>query len=270
MKLRLSKKDKSIFGAFFVIILLTTAAAQFLFVQPLQAELVQKKQSLQTEQKLLETIQQKKGALSENTVVSTTELQKKMPVQPLVDQLILDLEKAEVVSNSTIKSMAFSSDASTVEEGTIEAAPTEAPPANTEGQETTTETTDAVATTETAVDPAVASALPAGVKKVSVELSIESPSYEDLEKFIATLESMKRISVVAKIDFTGGDEITTLEDEDEPLVYTLSLTAFYMPDLKDLQDHLPELATPAPANKRNPLSKFSDVSTTSESDDSNQ
>lgn len=268
MKPRLSKKDKSIFVAFFVIIILTIAGAQLLFVQPLQAELDQKKQSLQIEQKLLEAIEEKKGALSENKLVSTTELQKRMPVQPLVDQLILDLEKAEVVSNSTIKSMAFATDAATSEEGTTETAPAEAPPANTEGQPATSATDSAG--TETAVDSAVASALPIGVKKVSVELSIESPSYEDLEKFIATLESMKRISVVAKIDFTGGEEITTLGEEDEPLIYTLSLTAFYMPDLKDLEDHLPELATPDPANKRNPLSKFSDVSTTSQTDDNNQ
>ena len=47
-----------------------------------------------------------------------------------------------------------------------------------------------------------------GLKKLTVSLSVESPTYEDLEKFIETLESLKRIVVVESINYTGGEEIT--------------------------------------------------------------
>lgn len=52
----------------------------------------------------------------------TRELQKKVPVKPLQEQVILDLEKAENVANSKIKSMSFTKDADAAPEGTENAA----------------------------------------------------------------------------------------------------------------------------------------------------
>ena len=43
-----------------------------------------------------------------------------------------------------------------------------------------------------------------GLKKLTISLSVESPTYEDLEKFIRTLESLNRIVVVESINYTGG------------------------------------------------------------------
>jgi type IV pilus assembly protein PilO len=95
------------------------------------------------------------------------------------------------------------------------------------------------------------------LKKLTVSLSVESPSYEDLEKFIDTLESLNRIVVVESISYSGGQEITSLDQEDEPLSYSLTISAFYMPSLTDLAAELPKIDAPAPAGKDNPLSQFS-------------
>jgi type IV pilus assembly protein PilO len=99
------------------------------------------------------------------------------------------------------------------------------------------------------------------MKKLTVNLSVESASYEDFEKFISTLESLKRIVVVESINYTGGPEITSLTDNINPLSYSLTISAFYMPTLADLQAQLPKIDTPAPAGKQNPLSQFSATTT---------
>ncbi|WML47378.1 hypothetical protein RCG23_18220 [Neobacillus sp. PS3-34] len=271
MKLQFSKKEKLTITALTLLLIAFVAIAQFLFVQPLNTELQQKEQSLKTEQQLLSVVQQKKAGVKNSTVESTTELQEKLPVKPMVQQLILDLEKAEVVSNSSIKSMAFTKEQTQTVPADQQAAPANGTASSTTAGNTNTSTATATNTqqtqgssnTQTAAtpsDPNAQAALPPGVQKVTVNLSVESPSYQDLEKFISTLESQKRISVVEKIDFTGGKEITSLGQEEEPLIYTLTISAFYMPDLKDLQNQLPKLETPAPANKRNPLSNFADIS----------
>src|SRR4051812_38926590 len=111
MKLRLSKIDKIIMGAGVLLIMIVIVYSQFFSLSPLKSDLSIKEQSLETEQKLLDTITQKNTETANTESEDTSELQKKVPVEPLQEQFILDLEKAENVSNSEIKSMSFSKDA---------------------------------------------------------------------------------------------------------------------------------------------------------------
>lgn len=258
MKLKLSKKEKLILLVGLLLVVLLIAVAQFLMLSPLKSDLAMKEQSLQTEQKLLDSITQKKADETTKVVEDTRELQKKVPVSPLQEQLILDLERAENVSNSLVKSMNFSKDTDV----------TITPPAQ--------ETTDATTTTETTNDASLevktvqevegqqeaqTANTVTGLKKLTISLSVESPTYEDLEKFISTLESLNRIVVVESINYTGGKEITSLDTEasEEKLSYSLTVSAYYLPTLNDLIADLPKIDAPAPANKKNPLSASSDV-----------
>ncbi|MEH7176381.1 pilus assembly protein PilO [Neobacillus vireti] len=257
MKLRLSKIDKIIFLAGTLLIVLLIVFAQFMKLTPLKSDVSMREQSLKTEQKLLDVVTQKKVDDTVKVVEDTRELQKKVPVKPLLEQLILDLEKAETVSSSVISSMSFSKDADVVLATTE--TPTDQP--NVTSQETTaaTDQTNAenpeAAVPDQATEPAVSN----GLKKLSVSLSVESPTYEDLEKFIGTLESLERIIVVESISYSGGEEITSLEQEVAPLTYSLTVAAYYLPTLDDLIAELPKIDAPAPANKKNPLSSFSDT-----------
>jgi type IV pilus assembly protein PilO len=240
MKLHFSKKDKLIllFGTLLLVVLFVFA--QFYLLSPLKSDLDTKEQSLVTEQKLLDVITQKKSEETTKVVEDTRELQKKVPVSPLQEQFILDLEQAETVSNSKILSMGFAKDAGAI----------------TEVAETTATETDATTQTETEQQSAVTGN---GLKKLTVSLSVESKTYEDLEKFISTLESLKRIVVVESINYSGGEEITTLEQEKEDLSYSLTISAYYYPTLEDLIAELPKIDAPEPANKKNPLTTFSDT-----------
>jgi type IV pilus assembly protein PilO len=250
MKLSFSKKHKLILLVGILLIVLLVVFAQFFKLSPLKSDLESKEHTLATEQKLLESITQNKLDETKKVTEDTRELQKKVPVSPLQEQFILDLEKAENVSNSKISTMSFSKDVDVPME-------TEAPVTE------TTETTE-VPEVETVQEASAEQAAPApstGLKKLSVNLSASSPAYEDIEKFIATLESLKRIVVVESINYSGGEEITTLdpEKEKEPISYTLTVSAYYLPGLEDLIAELPKIDAPAPANKKNPLNAFSDV-----------
>jgi type IV pilus assembly protein PilO len=256
MKLKLSKKEKLILLAGILLVVLLVASAQFMMLSPLKSELVMKEQSLKTEQKLLDGITQKKADETNKVVEDTRELQKKVPVSPLQEQFILDLERAEIVSNSLVKSMSFSKDVDV----TIAPPVQENSAAN--GETTSDESLEVKTVQEVEAEKAAQTAnTVTGLKKLTISLNVESPTYEALEKFISTLESLNRIVVVESINYSGGKEITSLETEpaEEKLSYSLSVSAYYLPSLNDLIADLPKIDAPGPANKKNPLSAFSDV-----------
>lgn len=262
MKHRLSKLDKIILLAGSLLLVLVIVYGQFLKLTPLKSDVSMKEQSLNTEQKLLEAVTQKKVDETTKVVEDTRELQKKVPVKPLLEQFILDLEKAEIVSKSVISSMSFTKDADVVLATETPAENAPADQAATTGQETAAppaETGEATQEAAAANGQPVAAPESKGLKKLTVSLSVESPTYEDLEKFIETLESLERIVVVESISYTGVEEITTLEAELAPLTYSISVSAYYLPTLDDLIAELPKIDAPAPANKKNPLSSFSDT-----------
>lgn len=250
MKLHLSKFDRLmlIFGTLLLILLLVIG--QFIFLNPLKSELVTKKQSLESEQKLLDVMAENKQEDTEKITEDTKELQKKVPVSPLQEQLIFDLERAENVSNSKILSMGFSQDADV----TIETTQTDA--TNTEAGQTPEATPEN--TTDSAANQQETPASSSGLKKLTISLSVESPTYEDLEKFIGTLENLNRIVVVESINYSGGQEVTSIVAVPEKISYSLNISAYYLPSLEDLIADLPKIDAPSPANKKNPLSTFAD------------
>jgi type IV pilus assembly protein PilO len=262
MKHGLSKLDKMILLAGSLLLVLVIAYGQFLKLIPLKSDVSMKEQSLNTEQKLLEVVTQKKVDETTKVVEDTRELQKKVPVKPLLEQFILDLEKAEIVSNSVISSMSFTKDADVMLATETPAENAAVNQAGTTGQDTATPPAQ---TSEAGQEAAAANGQPAappvsnGLKKLTVSMSVESPTYEDLEKFIATLESLERIVVVESISYSGGKEITSLDLELEKLQYSITVSAYYLPTLDDLIAELPKIDAPAPANKKNPLSSFSDT-----------
>ncbi|MDZ5470811.1 pilus assembly protein PilO (plasmid) [Bacillus sp. 31A1R] len=252
---KLSSRDKVISILSIALLLSLFGGVYFLYIQPKQNEIDNKVKQLKTEEQLLSVIQNKISETNSSTFESTTELQKLVPVKLLTEKLLLQIEKAEVISDSFIINMDF-------------------------GDGELTELTEEVdSETEIEVDLEEKGnendvlnntiPLPSGVKKVTVNLTVESPSYYELEKFIQAIEGNERITVVEKIDFTGTEEITNLEQPDEPLTYTLSISAFYMPMLTDLINELPQIDAPKPSKKKNPLNSFSDFTDSEDTEEAN-
>lgn len=254
MKLRFSKRDTLIVSITVLLLVLLIVYAQFLKLSPLESDLDMKKQSLKTEEKLLEVMKQKQMASTKQIVENTKELQKKVPVKPLQQQIILDLEQAENVSNSQILSMSFALDGTvTVEHPEADTA-NGSPQPNADANQTADQQQGTNGQADQTNQPAGAET--STLKKMTVQLSVESPDYEAFEKFVNTLESLNRIVVVEAINYAGGQEITSLDQKPEKLSYSLTVSAYYMPELDDLLVDLPKIDAPVPAGKTNPLSQF--------------
>jgi type IV pilus assembly protein PilO len=111
-----------------------------------------------------------------------------------------------------------------------------------------------VETTETPT-PAVPEVLPQGVKKITAEMSVVSKDYEGIQKFIRTIEELKRVIVVEGITFTGMEEleIASADAVTDQLKYEITISAYYLPELTDYLKDLPKGEFPAPNGKDNPL-----------------
>ncbi|MED0655977.1 type 4a pilus biogenesis protein PilO [Anoxybacillus ayderensis] len=200
---------KGLIVAVSLLLLTLLSFALYIYVyKPLDDRKEQLETELQTEKKLLQTLQSKQP--SDDLRVSLVELQKRVPVQPFVEQFLLDIEKAEVVSNSTVLSLTF-------QEGE-----------NVEGP-------------------------PTPIQKLTVNISVRSPSYFALEQFIDVLERSQRIVSVDSLSFTGYEEWTTVMDEVPELSYSLTVSTFYAPELRQWIEQLPPLDLPQPSEKRNPF-----------------
>ncbi|WP_442595249.1 type 4a pilus biogenesis protein PilO [Neobacillus sp. D3-1R] len=245
MTLQLNKKEKKMVLFIFIIIPLLFIMLYFNYLQPLMADVDSRQQQLKANEKLYETVQKQKSGLKGSIEENTEFLQQRLPVKPLMDQFILDLEKAEILSNSLIQSMSFGSKGEDETNSTMDQA-----------LGLTYQRNDGTEVTEDAAESEISETLPSGIVKIPVNLSIKSPSYFELEKFLDTVENLDRIVMVESINFSSQPEITDLQQEQVPLIYQVTLSLYYLPGLVDLQKELPQIETGEPANKRNPLQQF--------------
>ncbi|MGM0900239.1 MAG: hypothetical protein ACQEXB_03830 [Bacillota bacterium] len=261
MSLKLAKKELLILLAAVVVVVAFVLGVYYLYLNPKKQEVADKQAQLKTEEQLLAAIQTKVSGNTAPLEGTVAELQKKVPVKQQLEQLILDLNQAEVRANSFITNMSFSEGdvaARTLEDAGAENAQ-EATGETSEGTETQAPeatTNPETAETEEQYQPLP---LPEGIKKLNVNLSVTSPSYKDLMDFLRALEGLNRRVMIESVAFSGSTELTSVEEENQEFTYSITLSAFYMPTLEDLEDQLPELEVPAPSNKTNPFASSPDV-----------
>ncbi|RZT21589.1 hypothetical protein [Fictibacillus sp. BK138] len=199
---------------------------------------------------------------SENAVLdvpmaieNTFSLQEEVPVVPLVDQLMLQFEKAEVLSDSLIMTMQFSDGEVDDEEEYTQNNAEDHRASEEENKEASSSTPEEDTTTIKAVEPPAPEVLPEGVKKITAEMSVVSKDYNGLLIFLRTIEELKRVIVIEGITFTGLSEIEMASVETNPnqLKYEIIIAAYYLPELTDYLEDLPAEDYPAPGGKENPL-----------------
>jgi type IV pilus assembly protein PilO len=232
MMIELERKHYILLSSCVLLIVIGIAGFYYLSYAPKEVRAEQIQQEKAIEEQLIQVLEQQEETAQVNGS-TTVELQRKIPVTPFLEQLILELEKAEVLSESTIVNMSFG-------EGEFVLAST-----TLEEYETMHNDED-----ETVEEEAY---LPEGLKKVTVNLSVESEVYEDLSSFLSSLESLTRITQIESVSFTGLPEVTSTDQELQPLTYSVTLSAFYHPELDDLIEELPPLSVPEPANRINPF-----------------
>ncbi|MBB3907194.1 pilus assembly protein PilO [Anoxybacillus sp. UARK-01] len=246
MIVRFSKRQLLVSLLALVLVGTSVVLLYFYTLKPLYSRLEELRTTVENEKKLLATMQTQAEQQQTDRTASVVELQKKVPVKPLVEQLILDLEKAEVLSDSLISGMSFN------EEADVNGQP---PADSAQGQENGTQARTKEQSAAQKTDSAAPS-LPQGLKKVTAQLTVQSPSYYHLERFLQTLEKLDRIVSVETLSFSGNPELTSIDTQTEPLTYSLTISAFYHPGLAKLQKQTPPLDVPSPSGKRNPLTEL--------------
>jgi type IV pilus assembly protein PilO len=272
MTVRFSKRQIVFLFALLLVISAFFTVLYMYTLKPLYNRIDELKTQVETEKQILEETQSQVAEQQTTVIESVVELQKKVPVKPLVEQLLLDLEKAEVVSDSFIQSMVFNEEAEMNNQAEQQETPIEPnqqgtknnskaqPAVNEPNQQENADNANEQPTEEQEQTPqqqAQASpTLPSGLKKVTAQLTVQSPSYYHLERFLETLEGLTRIVSVESLTFAGNPELTSIDTEVKPLTYTLTVSAFYHPGLANLQDQVPPLDVPPPSEKRNPLTEI--------------
>lgn len=235
------------------------AGEYYLYLQPLKNEVKTIKTQLDTEEKLYETMAQRLADSTNQVVEQTSALQKRLPVQPFLEQFILDLEKAEVISNSLITNMSFSDGDLNLDEAaqqnlTVEEQLNADATTNYEinGKEVFSGEEANQGETQTETQP-VAPSVPEGMKRITINLSVKSDNYFDMLSFLKVIENLERITKIDSLSFSGGEEVKSVDAKVEGLTYSLVLSTFYYPKLEELKEQLPAFETPPPSNKDNPL-----------------
>ncbi|MDF2945870.1 MAG: Pilus assembly protein PilO [Bacillales bacterium] len=219
MKTQLSKKETVIIVVGFMFLLSLIVASYLIIIQPKREEINALDEEIKTTQKLLTIYDLKPNNNQGNEYKNINQLKAKVPVSPLFEKFMYDVEKSELISESIVINMELQDEQDATqlnkEQKQIEN-PLE-------------KQLDVKEETEGKTTPQIK--LPSGMKKWTVTLTVESPKYKNLEKFIEALEATQRIVVIDTIDFTDKKEITSGIQESGNLVYNVSVTAFYMPEI---------------------------------------
>ncbi|MBB6445870.1 pilus assembly protein PilO [Bacillus benzoevorans] len=257
----MSKKNLLIMILGIVLIGAVAAGGYFYFLQPLNNQLESKQAELDMANQQLTILENKLSNTSEETANSTMKLQKQIPVKRSVEQLMLDIEKAETVSNVTIKTITMGSSGA---DESVETAAQQTPQDTNENQaDTKSDNQDQTNGKETASTTVLdeetdkqAAVLPSGVKKTPFTINGEAKNYFELQKFLDSLQALPRKIKLDNLSFKGLTEVMDAGQQNEKITFDLSVSAFYFPKLADLHSELPPIDTPDAANKKNPFNEL--------------
>lgn len=256
MTIEFTRKHVIISVIVFMLCIVLGVSGYFFLLQPEKTLLDRKQSDLQMIQDELTIVENRVNEIKDQTVGSSVELQNKVPVKPLLEQLLLDIDKAESLSNSKVLQIKVGS---TAEEVAFPEKQTTNSNSDTESEESNDKQEDkAENDDEQSATDQEAEFLPKGMKMIKVNINGEADDYFEVEKFIDVLQALQRIIRIDGVRITGQDEITAVEDEFLPIPFEIILSAFYYPNLTELIDELPKLDTPAPSEKRNPFVSFSE------------
>ena len=195
------------------------AYSYFLVYTPAKEANEQIKLSTSNERDVLFALQKQLAAKGQTDSASSQPLQRKLPTNPLEDAVLLQIGKAEIKSDTTVRGVSFSQGEFVIEN----------PPEMVEN-----------------------------VNQLLTEVVLQSNSYIGIEKFVEEIEKMERIFIIDSINFNAPGEVRDQELTEGLLEMTVAFSAFYRPDLVGLQHEVPKIDAPPPSEKIDPT-PYNDV-----------
>ncbi|SER85576.1 LysM peptidoglycan-binding domain-containing protein [Psychrobacillus sp. OK032] len=192
--------------------------------------------------------------------VDTTKLQNdlanlvlKVPVEKLVDAIVLDLENAAIGADSIILNASFA-DVEKEELTEEELSPEEQlveELQSTEGDLQPTE--EDLQSSEEQVLEKIKVTVPDGLEAITISLTVLSKDYEALTTFLENIRMNTRIYVVESFSFQGFEEGEVLPGpQEDHLEYNVVLLTYYAPIITEVANKF-GLVIPPASNKDNPV-----------------
>ncbi|RAP74743.1 hypothetical protein [Paenibacillus montanisoli] len=242
---RIQKRNAAL-ALLFVLLGVAFAMTYSFVIHAPSKELEQTKQQLEQEKQLLAAVDERL-VKQQGELQSTLNLQRKLPVEPLIDQYLLDLEKVELLSGSQLQNIGISEG----DAAALFANPNAAAAANV--QTDTGGNQEAQGTTQEAQPQAEQTPDASAVKRLTFSLSVNTPDYSHMLKFVKKLEELQRVSKIDSFSFTGGQESAGAVPGGSGMKFTVTVSTFYVSQMDELKNGLPWVEYPKPANKSNPL-----------------
>lgn len=211
----LTKRQKEMALVVLSVILFLSLGAYsyFLVYTPAKDTNEQVKLTTSNERDVLFALQKQSASNGQTDTASSQPLQRKVPTKPLEDAVVLQIGKAEIKSGVSVQGITFTQGEFVIEN----------PPKLVEN-----------------------------VSQLLTEVVLQSDSYIGIEKFVDEIEKMDRVFIIDSINFNVPEEIRKEELEKEFIEMTVSFSAFYRPDLIDLQIEAPKTNAPPPSEKIDP------------------
>lgn len=171
----------------------------------------------------------------------TTELQYKLPVVPLTDQFLLDINRAEELANVRIVELVMNDDLPVYQ------APETASLNIIEEDNSVEETSDEGVSDSEVID--------ADLYKQQANIVVKVNTYDSLSRFIEELDSLIRITNVEELYFTREDRTEDIIiDGEDALFYQLVVSSYYFPAIEHLEHEAPKVEYPTMEERDQPFS----------------
>ncbi|MDL4841671.1 hypothetical protein [Aquibacillus rhizosphaerae] len=201
-----------------LILVIVLGAASYLFghiffVQPIKNDVQLVKEEIEFQEHIIANA--KKKVDDSEQLETSTSLQQKVSVGKQTDQLLLLLKNIQDISNSTINQYSISYEPLTTEQDT--------------GGNANDQGTQGIA----------------GIETINYELQVNSDNYSQMYTFLQELRSMERIVEINSIQFGS--------DAGDDFGFSVGFTAFYSPNLEELEPEAPTFEHQPSADKKTPF-----------------
>ncbi|WP_078555367.1 hypothetical protein [Bacillus alkalicellulosilyticus] len=218
--------------------------------------------SLQVEQAVLEESRRILRQAEAKEIETSFTFQKKLPVTPLMDQFLLHLARAEILSGTYISSLDITDDRIETSDSRPLDILIEMNKTDEEREAEAAAAAEAAQQQEAAPEEAPAegeeSSNPYGpnlddVKQIHFQLTVRAKEYKEIATFLRTLDSLPRLVNINMVTFIGHNEQIMIDDEIENLEFLVNVSTFYYPELEELKEETPKVDYERPSEKEDPL-----------------
>ncbi|MFD3259834.1 hypothetical protein ACE3MQ_14590 [Paenibacillus lentus] len=208
-----------------ILVISTLLLLYFNFANPLKKEVETLSEKIVADTKILETVREKIAEQPKLDKEEALKLQTEVPLEPFVDKLIVDIRSIVQETQNAVENISVNYSQVTMDELI-----------NTTG-------TEIAATNTDEVQEGGVGALE--VYKVTLNMNLESLTYDHLRQFILGIEGLERVINIDSISFSVDNRY-----------YQVSLSIFYAPQFEAIEDRLPKANFPQPVKKSNPTASW--------------